>query len=387
MRLIAVEPGALADAMTSALRGDAVIAPLPTDPVERAAALAMLEPDRAVLESDAAAIVATSGSTGRPKGVVLSRAAITASAEATHERLGGPGDWLAALPGHYVAGFMVYARAAVAGTAVREIGTDLAGLGSAQSEARRPCYLSLVATQLRRALSDPATSVALAGLDAVLLGGGPAPTELVEQARAVGIRLVTTYGMSETCGGCVYDGVPLDGVEVTIGPVQTVELTGPMVFAGYRGAPELTADVLTETPTGRRFTTSDRGRWADGRLEILGRLDDVVISGGLNVDLAAVERAATGWATPLHARIAVLGVPDPEWGTSVVAVTDAPADVGSLADLRATVGASLPSHALPRRLVHRPTIPSTAGGKIDRHRLSVELSIALGHPSGSEDDQ
>jgi O-succinylbenzoic acid--CoA ligase len=135
----------------------------------------------------------------------------------------------------------------------------------------------------------------------------------------------------------------------------------------------------------RRFTTSDRGRWATGRLEILGRLDDVVISGGLNVDLAAVQRAATGWAGPHDAQIAVLGVPDPEWGTSVVAVTDAPESAGGLADLRATLGSTLPAHALPRRLVHRPTIPRTAGGKIDRHRLSVELSIALGHPSGSED--
>ena len=383
-----VETGDLDRGIAAALRGESVIAPLPTDRVERDATLTMLAPDRPVIESDAAAIVATSGSTGRPKGVVLARAAIIASAQATHGRLGGPGDWLSALPGHYVAGFMVHARAAVAGTTVHQVGADLSGLADAvaSGSAGRPRYLSLVAIQLLRALADPATSVALASLDTVLLGGGPAPAELLDRADAAGIRLVTTYGMSETCGGCVYDGIPLDGVDVTIAPDQTVELAGPMVFSGYRGAPELTAEVLTDTPTkGRGFRTSDRGRWSDGRLEILGRTDDVVISGGLNVDLAAVERAAAGWAGPRHAGIVVLGLPDPEWGTSVVAVTDAPTSVDSLADLRATLGATLPVHALPRRLVHRPAIPRTAGGKIDRHRLSIELSDELGQPSGSEE--
>jgi O-succinylbenzoic acid--CoA ligase len=357
-----------------------VVAPQPLDPVERAATLAMLRPEAPVTEPDAAAVVVTSGSTGEPKGVVLSRAAIVASVEATHARLGGPGDWLLALPTHYVAGFMVLARALVAGTRVHHVGPDLSGVPDAIDQTRRPIYLSLVATQLSRALTEPAVAAALTRIDTVLLGGGPAPESLLSRAREKGIRVVTTYGMSETCGGCVYDGRPLDGVRVAIGTAGTVSLSGPMVFSGYRLRPDLTAQVLA----GDLFRTSDRGRWSDGRLEVLGRLDDVVISGGLNIDLGAVERAALPWAERRAGTVAVVGVPDAEWGTAVVAVTDvlrvdSAADrERELADLRADLARSLPAHALPKRLVHRSPIPRTAGGKIDRHRLRTELAVGAG---------
>lgn len=366
------------------------MAPLPADPVERAAALEMLRPELPVLESDAAAIVVTSGSTGEPKGVVLSRSAVVASVEATHEQLSGPGDWLLALPSHYVAGFMVWARAIVAGTEVHGVGSDLSGVPVALERAGRPTYLSLVATQLTRALNDPGLSAALSRLDAVLLGGGPAPPQLVERAKRCGVTVVTTYGMSETCGGCVYDGRPLAGVQVDVDERDAITISGPMTFTGYRLRPELTAEVLD----GQRFRTSDRGRWYDGRLEVLGRLDDVVICGGLNVDLGAVERAARPWADRRSATLAVLGLPDPDWGTAVVAVTDTMppdhdqgtdqgtdhgTDHGShlereLEDLRAHLARSLPAHALPKRLVHRSPLPRTAGGKIDRHRLRLELA-------------
>ncbi len=368
-------------------------APLPIDPVERAAALAMLRPDVPLAESDAAAVVVTSGSTGRPKGVVLSRGAIVASAEATHDRLGGPGDWLLALPTHYVAGFMVVARALVAGRAVYQVGSDLAGLPAAIEHAARPIYLSIVATQLARVLTDaapagsgstsPGLLAALADADAVLLGGGPAPETLLGRARAAGIRVVTTYGMSETCGGCVYDGRPLDGVRVELDESGAIGLSGPMLFSGYRLRPDLTSAALD----GGRLRTSDRGRWQDGRLEVLGRLDDVVISGGLNVDLGAVERAALSWAERRSGIVAVVGVPDPQWGTAVIAVTDVRRDDQAadpdleLAELRADLARSLPAHALPRRLVHRSPIPRTAGGKIDRHRLRTELAAGPG-PEG-----
>ncbi|GAA3613336.1 o-succinylbenzoate--CoA ligase [Microlunatus ginsengisoli] len=359
-------------ALGRALGGGAPVAPLPANPVERGAVLAMLAPDEPVEESDAVAVVATSGSTGRPKGVVLSRAAVAASATATHARLGGPGDWLAALPAHHVAGFMVRARALLAGTAIRDVGTDLVGLPAAVRGTRRPTYLSVVATQLTRALADPDLSAALARLDAVLLGGGPPPAGLLDRAAAAGLRIVTTYGMSETCGGCVYDGAPLDGVEVALGAGGAISIAGPTLFTSYRRRPDLTAAALA----GGGLRTSDRGRWNDGRLQVLGRFDDVVISGGTNVDLAAVERAATRWATQRNAGIAVIGVPDPEWGTAVVAVTDAAERPGGLEDLRADLGRTLPPPALPRRLVHRGSIPRTAGGKIDRHRLRGELASA-----------
>jgi o-succinylbenzoate---CoA ligase len=387
--LSAVEPAELPSALAAVLRGpwetggagtSLVVAPLPVDPIERSAALAMLRPSAPVTEPDAAAVVVTSGSTGQPKGVVLSRAAIVASAKATHARLGGPGDWLLALPTHYVAGFMVLARTLVAGTEVHHVGPDLSGVPAALERAARPTYLSLVATQLSRALTEPLLAAALGRVDAVLLGGGPAPDSLLSRASANGIRVVTTYGMSETCGGCVYDGRPLDGVGVAIGEDGTVALSGPMMFSGYRLRPDLTSEVLD----GVRFRTSDRGRCSDGRLEVLGRLDDVVISGGLNVDLSAVERAALPWAERRSGTVAMVGVPDPEWGTAVIAVTDALRSdnagdpEGELADLRADLARSLPAHALPKRLVHRSPIPRTAGGKIDRHRLRTELAVGVG---------
>jgi o-succinylbenzoate---CoA ligase len=366
--LTLAEPADLPGALTAALAGGPAVAPLPVDAVERAAALEMLRPDLPVTEPDAAAVLVTSGSTGRPKAVVLSRAAIVASARATHTRLGGPGDWLLALPDHYVAGLMVRARALVAGTAASWVGTDLMGLPEAVGGRSRPLYLSLVATQLVRALTNPNLTGALSRVDAVLLGGGPAPDPLLRRADRAGIRVVTSYGMSETCGGCVYDGRPLDGVEVDLDDAGAITLAGPVLFSGYRLRPDLTGEVVT----GGRLRTSDRGAWRDGRLVVLGRLDDVVISGGVKVDLGAVERAARRWGDARSAVIAVLGVPDPEWGTVVVAVTDAVR--GDLASLRADLVGTIPGHALPRRLVRIGRIPRTAGGKIDRHRLRTELA-------------
>ncbi len=367
-----VEAADLRGALAAALDGGPPVAPLPSDPVERAGVSAMLRAELPVTEVDAGAIAVTSGSTGRPKGVVLSRAAIRASVAATHARLGGPGNWLLALPGHYVAGLMVHARAIAAGTDVRAIRSDLTDLPQVELSASRPSYLSIVVTQLSRALEDQVLTRALSRLHAVLLGGGPVPAALLSRARAAGIRVVTTYGMSETCGGCVYDGRPLDGVSVEIDQHEAITLSGPMVFSGYRLRPDLTARALS----GTGFHTRDRGRWCDGRLELLGRLDDVVISGGLNVDLAAVEQAARGWADLRSAEVVVLGVPDWEWGTVVVAVTDAAQGVpgSELDDLRAHLARSLPAHALPKRLLHRNPLPRTPGGKIDRHRLRREFS-------------
>lgn len=361
----------IAPALTNALAGGPPLAPLPQDPTERQRAVQMLQPEQAVPEPDVAAIVATSGSTGAPKGVLLSRSAIRASVQATHERLGGPGDWALALPPHYVAGLMVLARTLVAGTAAHPVAPGLADLGAVRSRMRGRRYISVVPTQLVRALDHPATAEALAGFDAVLLGGAAIDLTLRERARAAGIRVVTSYGMSETCGGCVYDGRPLDGAEVTLeAGTHRILLAGSMLFSGYRLRPDATAEALTVTvgaddlsrPTLR---TADRGRLGDHLLTVLGRVDDVVITGGLNVDLAEVERVCGGWPAP-GGDLAVVGVPDAEWGTRVVAVTD---QAGSLAELRAFLAGSLPGYAAPRQLVWVESLPRTASGKIDRQRL------------------
>lgn len=372
MTLVPVEPAELAAALARALAGGPPIAPLPPDPAGRAGWASTLQPDRPVAEPGAAVVLATSGSSAEPKAVVLSGAAITASVRATHARLGGPGDWLLALPGHYVAGLMVVARTVLAGTRLHPLRSDLADLPDRVERPAGRRYLSLVATQLARAVRQPPLAAALARLDAVLLGGGPPPAELVDAARARGIPVVTSYGLSETCGGMVYDGLPLDGARVWVEPPEDrIAVAGPMLFSGYRLRPDLTAAALSPGPVLR---TPDRGRWSGGRLEVVGRLDDVVVSGGLKVDLGAVERLARGWAARRSATVAVLGLPDAEWGVRVVAVTDsAEAD---LADLRAELGRRLPAHALPRELIRLDALPRTAGGKIDRHRLRTDLAPA-----------
>ncbi len=298
--------------------------------------------------------VETSGSTGIPKRVLLSRAAMRASADATHARLGGPGQWLLSLPPSYVAGLQVLFRSIRAGT------TPVTSVEELTGERR---YLSLVPTQLARLLDrDPAGGDPLVGLDTVLVGGARLDPRLRERATAAGVHVVATYGMSETCGGCVYDGVPLDGVQVDVGPDGRVRIGGPVVFDGYDGRPELTAEVLDHG----RFRTADLGRiTADHRLEVLGRVDDVVVSGGLNVPAGAVATRLREHPSVREAE--VVGVPDDEWGSAVVAVLAGDLDLLAARDW---VAATLPRTWAPRRLVTVATLPLLANGKVDR--LAVE---------------
>jgi o-succinylbenzoate---CoA ligase len=361
-RLRTVGSTELASALVRALDGGPVVAPLPPDPVERRRALAVLRPDQPVTEPDAAVVVATSGSTGRPKAAVLSSTAIRASVEATHARLGGPGDWVLALPGHYVAGLMVLARTVLGKTRAWPVRSDLRDLPATVADLRGRRYVSLVPTQLSRARREDRVWEALAAFDAVLLGGGRTEAGLLAEARASGIRVVPTYGMSETCGGCVYGGRPLDGVDVVVADDGQILIGGKVLFSGYRLRPELTRSSLV----GGRLATADRGRWTDGRLEVLGRRDQVVITGGLNVDLAEVESLVRSWADGSGGDAVVVGIPDPEWGTKIVAVTDAP---GDLVDLQQTVRRSLPAYAAPRDLVVVKRLPRLTSGKPDRRAI------------------
>jgi O-succinylbenzoic acid--CoA ligase len=336
----------------------------------------MLRIEEPVPEADAAVVVSTSGSTGRPKGVVLSRAAILASASLTHDRLGGAGDWALALPAHYVAGLMVLARTIVAGTGAHLVRTDLADLSAVLPTMAGTRYLALVPTQLIRALTQPEIVVALAGFDAVLVGGAALDDDVRRRAVERGINVIATYGMSETCGGCVYDGTPLDGVAIDLEPgTGRILITSPTIFSGYRLRPELTSEVLQ----GNTFRSWDHGGWsADGHLELVGRLDGAAITGGLVVDLEEVERAAARWPLLGGASLAVIAVPDPERGTMIIAVTDGR---GSAAELRDFLAGQLPAYAIPRGLIHLDALPRTAGGKTDRPRLVQEISSAsLHHP-------
>lgn len=342
--------GDLVAGLADALAGGPPIAPLPEPRL-----LDVLQPQLPVTETGAAAVVTTSGSTGDPKAVVLSADAIRFAADATHARLGGPGDWVCALPTQHVAGLMTIARAVVAGTTISLCRPDLADLPDPGDRS----YLSLVAAQLDRALAEPTAVARLRGYAAILLGGSAVPARLRARAAEAGLPIVVTYGMSETCGGCVYDGLPLDGVRVELDD-ERISLGGPMAFAGYRLRPDLTAEVLA----GDLVRTSDRGRWADDRLQVLGRLDEVVISGGHNVDLAAAQSVCDAEFGP--GRVALLAVPDPRWGARIVAA--ATAGVG-LDQVRGLLETRLGPAAAPRELRRVNQLAYTSLGKIDRAAL------------------
>lgn len=300
-------------------------------------------------------VVETSGSTGRPKRVLLSRRAVLASVSATERRLGARGRWVLALPPSYVAGVQVICRSLVAGHEP----LALAGPGTWPREGT--WFTSLVPTQLLRALEDPEQVAALRTARTVLLGGGPVDPALRARAEAQGVRVVATYGMAETAGGCVYDGVPLDGVALALGDGGRIRIGGPTVFDGYEGDPGATAEVLVDG----WFLTSDAGRIdEDGRLQVLGRLDDMVVSGGVNVPAAAV--AARLRQHPDVAAVEVLGVPDEEWGTRVVAFVVGPVSVGEVRDF---VTAAHPRSWAPRQVVALETLPLLANGKTDRLAL------------------
>ena len=377
-------------------------------------------------------VLRTSGSTtGAGKLVGVSMDALVASARATHKRLGGPGIWVLALPAYHAAGVQVLVRAAVAGThvfnAYKEGGFDpqhlaqvidaacvaaadcdagssfdddavsscAGGVGGeaegalAADDSGRACpvYTSLVPTQLRRALDDEQLRGALARLDAVLIGGAAADAQLLEQAKAAGIRVVTTYGMSETCGGCVYDGQPLPGVSMDVDQATgAIWLSGPMLATGYLGDEERTRrcfvsrpDSQAGEPARRWFITSDRGQIVDGRLQVLGRLDDVIISGGIKVEPGPIEALLA--LNPLVSECAVVGLPDLQWGqvvTAVVVPASMPGlgrvDEGAiLAQIRVYLEQKLSGAQCPKQVLLADALPYKGIGKVDRRALAQSL--------------
>lgn len=328
------------------------------------------------VSEQAAVVIATSGSTGQPKGVELSASALTHSARASLARVGAvPGDrWLLCLPATHIAGIQVLVRSLVAGTEPVIAGR----LDAAVLEDSGCAHVSIVPTQLRRLLAGPGRAAGRAAtwadnFKSVLLGGAAASRELVGRARETGIPVVTTYGMSETCGGCVYDGLPLDGVSVTTGDDGRIRISGPVLFSGYRLRPDLSGAALD----GGWFVTSDLGVVdAAGQLTVRGRADDVINTGGEKV--VAGEVASVLETCPGVREAVVIGRPDADWGERVTAVIvpDNSAQPPTLDLLSRHVRERLPRYAAPRELVLLDAMPMLSSGKPDLEVLRREQSPA-----------
>lgn len=340
-----------------------------------------------------AVVVTTSGSTGFPKAVALSRSALTASALATAERI-GEGAWLLALPPGYIAGVQVLVRALVAGRepailagafSARAFAAAAAAMASSEGGTRVPTYTSLVPAQLQTVLDaveggDADAARALAGFEAILVGGQALAPALAARARAIGARIVRTYGSSETAGGCVYDGIPLRGVGVRIHDGE-VQLSGPTLADGYLGDPDRTHAVFVHDEAGTRwYRTGDVGTFDGERVTVTGRADNVIISGGINISLDRVERivrTVAGFESAV-----VVPVPDERWGQAsvVVAAGGAAGRPDAEAAIRAAVAEALGTPARPRGILAVDEIPLLASGKPDR----AGLTARAGRTSGGE---
>lgn len=343
----------------------------------------------AEVRAGTAVVVTTSGSTGVPKSVVLSRDALTAGALATADRI-GDGAWLLALPATYVAGMQVLVRSIVAD---REPAW-LTGAFTSQAFAaaalmmlstdrgvRVPTYTSLVPAQLSKlldaAVDDSAVLTALRSFEAILVGGQAIAAATLERAQDAGIRVVRTYGSTETSGGCVYDGTPLRGVSVRIVGGE-VRVAGPMLADGYLADPAATDAAFLRDEAGVRwYRTGDAGVIEDGILRVRGRIDNVIVSGGVNVSLDRVERIVR--TIPGLESAVVVGVSDDRWGEASVVVAPRGealrrSESTQLQEARAAVADQIGPHARPTRLVLVDELAALPSGKPDRDAIRAAVA-------------
>lgn len=326
------------------------------------------------VEQRVALVIETSGSTGRPKRVALSADALLASAAASEVQLGGPGQWLLALPTDYIAGVNVLVRSLAAQTSpvLMPPGPFSADsfIASASTLDHSARYTSLVPTQLARLIdaSSPSADDALDCLrrfDRILIGGQATAPGLLARALELGLNVTRTYGSSETSGGCVYDGVPIGDTVVRVTDGR-IELAGSVLAEGYLGDARRTAFAFTTDDTHRWYRTDDLGELADGVLTVTGRVDDVIVSGGLKVSLAQVELVVR--SLPRLADAVVVGAPSPEWGEVPVVVTTVDPGLDAVRD---AVVAQLGKAAAPARILLLDVLPVLPSGKPDRVAIAA----------------
>jgi O-succinylbenzoic acid--CoA ligase len=312
-------------------------------------------------------VISTTGSSGVAKAVGLSASALLSSARASNKALGAQAGntWSLLLPLTHIAGINVLIRAL-------ELGTQVIDLREHNGPYPRADFTAIVPTQLFKALNgDDHLLKHLTDAQAVLVGGAALTEDLHLRATKAGINIVVTYGMTETSGGCVYDGVALDGVEVAITAEGRIAIKGPVLAQTYLGAEALWDSLCKDG----WFLTSDLGRIDNGKLVVEGRSDDVIISGGENISLSAIESS-------LHAHFpqttfAAFTVKDAQWGQSLhvaIAGSSAPTDD----EISQYLSEQFGDFTKPKGYLHIPELPLIGIGKVDRKKLA-ELSMEAPH--------
>lgn len=325
---------------------------------------------------EVALVVATSGTTGPPKPALLTAEALTCAVDGALAAFGGPGQSVLAVPPAHISGIAVVLRNLASGapcvtTPPGRFGPDAVVEAAARLDPDAPRhYLTLVPTQLRRLVEHPRALDALRRFDAVVVGAAPFPAALRERAQRLGVRVLDGYGCSETAGGCVYDGVPLPGTRTRVDADGRIHLGGRQVALRYLGRD---SSAFTTDPDGVRwYRTDDHGHLDGDRLRVVGRLDDVVVTGGLKVAPTAVEEGFERAAMAGVREAMVVGTPDEEWGQVVTAlVVPAAGHAPTVADVRSALADHLPGHALPRRVVLVERLPLRGAGKPDRRTAAT----------------
>jgi len=322
----------------------------------------------APVDEDLAVVMATSGTGGKARLVELSRGSVVAAVAGSLSALEAAGHGtgaplLCCLTPAHIGGLLVLVRSEIAEVPV--VVHERFDVDRLMREAPVGAIVSLVPAMVSRLVRARAD---LSRLGPMLVGGAPLDRDVREEAGSLGATIVETYGLTEACGGVVYDGVPFDGTEVRVADDGRIELWGPTVMRGYRHDPAATGAAFDVRGWLR---TNDAGRLDDaGRLQVTGRLDEAIRTGAETVWPSEVERAIA--SHPKVAEVAVAGRPHPEWGEQVVAfvVPRTIDDPPSLEELRDHASEVIGRHKAPRELVLVPELPRTPGGKIRRSHLA-----------------